>query len=206
MDRRNFDKLDVNSQVKYVNKKLGKGESLRKISDDLKIQRKTIRLRFRKNNYEFNKEKNKYIYNIVMRSNINKEKEDPKLNIETNTAETQKTYNTNVIQKEPLENKENTLVLQDNIKNDLFEIINAKEDIFKLIKWFHKIESEEKIIEVPELKIDKAKFSGDVKVTTIRIYSGIKDKFQDFIKKFPEFKSQDIYTEALLEFIEKYDK
>lgn len=162
MDRGSFDKLDLKSQVEYINKRLALGESLRIISDNIGIQKKTIRDRFKKINYEFNKESNRYICTIF--------------------------------------------ILQESVKEDFFQLIEAKEELFKVIEWFKKQQCEDKIIEIPELKIYKDKLKGEVKVTTIRVYSEIKNKFQEFIRKFPEYKSQDLYSQALVEFMMKYDK
>ncbi|MCD3218186.1 hypothetical protein G8S55_13445 [Clostridium botulinum C] len=215
MDRKKFDMLDLKSQVKYINKRLILGESLRKISDDIGIQRKTIRVRFKKINYEFNKESNKYIYNtnVVQRNKENKIKKEYECNtniIQDEIKEKDKLeYNcitSNEKENKYKEYKENTIILQDNVKEDFFQLIEAKEELFKMMQWFKKQQFKDKIIEVPELKIDKDKFKGEVKVTTIRVYSEIKDKFQEFVRKFPEFKSQDLYTQALFEFMMKYDK
>lgn len=215
MDRKNFDKLDLKSQVEYINKRLNLGESLRKISDNIGIQRKTIRIRFKKINYEFNKEQNKYICNTNVLQNHKENKIEEEYKCNTNVLQDKIKKNNNIeykcitnVEKENIkeEYKENTIVLQDSIKKDLFQIIEAKEDLFKMMQWFKNQQVYDRVIEIPELKIDKDKFKGEVKVTTIRVYSEIKDKFQKFARKFPEFKSQDLYSQALLEFIMKYEK
>ena len=218
MDRRKFDRLNLKSQVEYINKRLSFGESLRKICDNIGIQRKTIRIRFKKINYEFSKEENKYIFNTKVlqdqKEDNNKEEykcntmviqneSDNKIDLQIKDIE----YKDNIsVLDDKTENYNNTIVLKDNIKEDLFKIIEAKEELFKIIDWFKKQQFEDNLIEVPELRIDREKFKGEIKITTIRVYSEIKDKFQEFIRKFPEYKSQDMYTQALLEFMIKYEK
>ena len=218
MDRRKFDRLNLKSQVEYINKRLSFGESLRKICDNIGIQRKTIRIRFKKINYEFSKEENKYIFNTKVlqdqKEYNNKEEykcntmviqneSDNKIDLQIKDIE----YKDNIsVLDDKTENYNNTIVLKDNIKEDLFKIIEAKEELFKIIDWFKKQQFEDNLIEVPELRIDREKFKGEIKITTIRVYSEIKDKFQEFIRKFPEYKSQDMYTQALLEFMIKYEK
>ena len=54
-----FNKLPIEEQVDYINKKL-KFQSLTKISEQIKIDRATIRKRFKKNGYILNKEKSIY--------------------------------------------------------------------------------------------------------------------------------------------------
>ena len=218
MDRKKFDRLNLKSQVEYINKRLSFGESLRKICDNIGIQRKTIRIRFKKINYEFSKEENKYIFNTKVlqdqKEDNNKEEykcntmviqneSDNKIDLQIKDIE----YKDNIsVLDDKTENYNNTIVLKDNIKEDLFKIIEAKEELFKIIDWFKKQQFEDNLIEVPELRIDREKFKGEIKITTIRVYSEIKDKFQEFIRKFPEYKSQDMYTQALLEFMIKYEK
>lgn len=218
MDRKKFDRLNLKSQVEYINKRLSFGESLRKICDNIGIQRKTIRIRFKKINYEFSKEENKYIFNTKVlqdqKEDNNKEEykcntmviqneSDNKIDLQIKDIE----YKDNIsVLDDKTENYNNTIVLKDNIKEDLFKIIEAKEELFKIIDWFKKQQFEDNLIEVPELRIDREKFKGEIKITTIRVYSEIKDRFQEFIRKFPEYKSQDMYTQALLEFMIKYEK
>lgn len=217
MDRKKFDKLNLKSQVEYINKRLSFGESLRKICDNIGIQRKTIRIRFKKINYEFSKEKNKYIFNtkVLQDQKEDNNKEEYKCNtmVIQNQSKNKSElkikdieYKDNIsVLDDKSENYNNTIVLKDNLKEDLFKIIDAKEELFKIIDWFKKQQFQDNLIEVPELRIDREKFKGEIKITTIRVYSEIKDRFQEFIRKFPEYKSQDMYTQALLEFMIKYE-
>ncbi|MBZ9609937.1 hypothetical protein G9F73_019625 [Clostridium estertheticum] len=256
MNRIEFDKLTIKEQVEYVNSQLDQKLSLRKISEDIDIQRKSIRIRFRKAGFEFNQQSNKYIYldeinekileeykpntdviteketgalveykrntiviknktsnktsnKNIIKDNEYKENTNVVVGEQNKINEKSKPNTDGIIDKEAgalEEYKQNTIVLEDNIKKDLLSIAEAKEDIFTVIEWVKKQQLEEKIIDIPELKIEIDKFKDDVKVTTIRLYSNIKDQFQEFIKKYPEYKTQDIYSQALLEFMGKYKK
>ncbi|MFT5871719.1 MAG: hypothetical protein ACI8WT_000639 [Clostridium sp.] len=66
------------------------------------------------------------------------------------------------------------------------------------------------IIDVPqsqEIKIDEELLSVEYKVTTtIRLYSDICERFKDFAETYKEYKSMDLISMALLEYIEKYKK
>lgn len=59
MDKNKFNKLEAMDQVEFINKEL-ENKSLTKISEELKISRKTIRNRFEKIGYIYDKESNKY--------------------------------------------------------------------------------------------------------------------------------------------------
>ena len=64
------------------------------------------------------------------------------------------------------------------------------------------------IIDVPQsqkLKIDEDMLDEEFKTTnTIRVYSYVWDKFKDFAETYKEYKSMDLVSMALLEYIEKY--
>ncbi|MBU3143954.1 hypothetical protein [Clostridium sp. CF012] len=64
------------------------------------------------------------------------------------------------------------------------------------------------IIDVPEtqeLKINEDILNGEFKTTTtIRLYTDVLGQFKDFSEKYKEYKSMDLISMALLEYIEKY--
>ncbi|MBW9147022.1 hypothetical protein KTC92_10490 [Clostridium sp. CM027] len=64
------------------------------------------------------------------------------------------------------------------------------------------------IIDIPqpqELKIDEDILNGEFKMTTtIRLYSEVWGEFKDFAETYKEYKSMDLVSMALLEYIEKY--
>ena len=64
LDKHEFNKLDIQDQLKYINNILVKGESLRNISSNLGISKTTIHNRFIEQCYIFNKEAIQYIKDI----------------------------------------------------------------------------------------------------------------------------------------------
>lgn len=60
MNKDEFNKLGVKDQVDFINKELEE-KSLTKISEEIKVSRKTLRNRFDKLGYVYDKESNKYI-------------------------------------------------------------------------------------------------------------------------------------------------
>ncbi|RXI41553.1 hypothetical protein DP129_01005 [Clostridium tetani] len=189
MDKQRFNNLDLMDQLEYVNKKLSYGESLREISKDLNMSKTTIRNRFKKIDYVFNKDKKQYI----------KDSDEYKKNI-------------NMLQVKPIENKEikedeyiyNTNVLTNlEAKEKLINIIDNYDNIEKMLKWF---ENQKNIVEVEEINIDTDKLIGTVKTTTVRLYDKVWEDFRKFMKDYPEYKSMDLVSMALVEYMSKYKK
>ena len=83
MEKEEFNKLKVKDQVEYINQKLDK-KSLTEICKDINISRATIRKRFLKQGYEFNKIQNKYICSLELN---NKAEEENKCNNNTKVLE-----------------------------------------------------------------------------------------------------------------------
>ncbi|WP_298841085.1 hypothetical protein [uncultured Clostridium sp.] len=71
MDKQEFNKLDIQDQLKYINNILVKGESLRNISSNLGISKTIIDNRFIEQCYIFNKEAMQYIKNNEYKEDVN---------------------------------------------------------------------------------------------------------------------------------------
>lgn len=196
MTREEFDSLDIHSQVKVANEKLLKDSSLtiKKLRDEiLNIPKTTWGDRLRKYNYKYDPNTRQYILNTnVIHANVLEKSQH--IEIKKVTED-----------KNPFYNKSNINVIQidDVTKNDLLELVNIKTDLIKIVEEYKRNTN---IIEVPELKIDNSKLTGEVKLTTIRVYSDIMEKFKDFSESYKEYSKQDLYSMALFEFMEKYKK
>ena len=83
MGKDDFNKLNLKDQVEFINKNLG-SKTLTEISKEIKISRSTIRERFLKQGYIFDKNKNKYIYSSEAK---NKAQKENKCNNNTNALE-----------------------------------------------------------------------------------------------------------------------
>ena len=83
MNKEEFNNLEVKDQIDFINKEL-ENKSLTKISEEIKVSRKTLRYRFEKIGYVYDKQSNKYIeksinkdlneVNNTINTNINKVK------------------------------------------------------------------------------------------------------------------------------------
>lgn len=95
-----------------------------------------------------------------------------------------------------------------NIKQDMIEIIEHKEEIFNMLKWFknHDDNSMTEVIEVINegIKIDLP--DSETTRTTIRINKIIWDEFDLFCSRNKEFNKQDLMAQALKEFMKNNSK
>lgn len=148
MNRYEFNMLNVEQQVNYINSRLDEDLTLRDIIErELNLPRSTVRNRFTRNNYVFNKRENKYIKNSEVKDskvknniNMNLPKDESKKNITGSNIDikqdkTQKTQRINmnitksniVVGPPDCKNKSNV-----NEKNNSFE--NIQESNINIIK------------------------------------------------------------------------
>lgn len=97
-----------------------------------------------------------------------------------------------------------------NIENTLKEVkelIDLKDSLKEVIQYYNKSKS---VIDIPipepvELKIDMDSFKGGLSNRVIKVYNNINQDWIKFCKKNKQFKMQDLYTQALKEFMDKYN-
>jgi len=87
------------------------------------------------------------------------------------------------------------------IIDELSELVPLKNKIIELLAWYDELKSQKGLI---ELKLDKKKFNDKITVRSFRIYNTILKKFEIFANEHSQYKNQDLVSQALLEFIEKY--
>lgn len=86
----------------------------------------------------------------------------------------------------------------------LIELTKSYEKIQEVLEWY---ETKQKgLIEIPELIIDEKISRGDHGSRTFRVNINIMKDFDKFGLKHQQFRTQDLVSQALLEFIEKYKK
>ena len=195
MNRTDFDVLEVLEQIKYINKSLLEGNTLTNICKSIGIGRSTIRDRFKKVSYEYNKSINQYesIVEIIEAETIapagaNKPiKEDVKPFVQESS---------------------NLVVGTELYKNNeiLINMINNYDDnlskLNELYDWY-KLQSSNKVVQTEKFKVDD--FEGDIVVRSYKLYEPIQREFLEFCKKNNKYKVQDILSQALKEFLDKYN-
>ncbi|SHH55534.1 hypothetical protein [Tepidibacter thalassicus] len=197
MDRKEFDNLDTLEQVEYFNKKLKENLSISKICKNIGIARTTVTDRFKRAGFKF--DKNKKCYKSI--TNELPQKSDKSNTFVTPSERTEN--NGNIISQE---NNLNQIVDIINLKNDILELVSLKQEIKNTIEAVKKYEFKNNVIDIPELKIDFSKMTGQIKNRSFKVYEDILKKFLKFAKENKKFKQQDLLSQAMLEFIERYDK
>ena len=191
MNKTEFNNLDVLKQIEYINKSLLGGNTLTNICKNIGIGRSTIRDRFKKVSYEYNKAINQYesIVEII-------------------EAETVAPAGANEPIKEDIkpviQQSSNLVVGTDN--EILTSLINNYDDmnnkLNEMYNWY-KLQSSNKVVQTEKFKVDD--FEGDIVVRSYKLYEPIQREFLEFCKKNNKYKVQDILSQALKEFLDKYN-
>ena len=184
MNKDIFNELDILEQIDFINKKLKEGYSLSKLDNENIISsRKTISNRFKKVGYELNKESNQYENTIEI------VKPEVKEIITTNT---QKQESSNIV------------VRGDQVNNKALEqlILNyadMNDKLNEVYEWYQ--ESSNNVVIEDKLEIND--FEGNVVVRSYKLYEPIQKEFAEFCAS-SKFRVQDILSQALKEFLDKY--
>lgn len=112
------------------------------------------------------------------------------------------------------EYKSNINILMDNdTKNKLMDIatnydglqkvLQLSSGIEEMLNWYN---NQKNVIDPVELKVDANRLTGEVKTTTVRLYNDVWKQFGEFMSSYKEYKSMDLISMALLEFMDKYKK
>ncbi|CEP44299.1 AraC family transcriptional regulator [Paraclostridium sordellii] len=178
MDKLEFNQLELQEQVQYINDQLTTtGLSVTKVCDAIGIDRSTLRKRFKKGGYLFNADINLYDTGMLKIDGDKKE---------TNTSSRKTFNNTN--------NTTNTNQLETRMKalemkvKALEELINSNS--------INSINADDKEVNITT-------FEGETVSRAYRLDAKIQKEFKIFCKKHSEYKVQDIISSALKDFMDK---
>ena len=192
MNKTEFNSLDVMEQIEYINKSLLNGNTLTNICKSIGIGRSTISDRFKKVSYKYNKSINQYESIVEIIETI-----EPALPAGEN--EPIKEDITPVIQQ-----SSNLVVGTDN--EILTSLINNYDDmnikLNEMYNWY-KLQSSNKVVQTEKFKVDD--FEGNIVVRSYKLYEPIQRDFLEFCKRNNKYKVQDILSQALKEFLDKYN-
>lgn len=174
MNKDEFNKLDINKQVEYINKGL-ESESLTKVCASIGIDRSTVSKRFKKRGYELT-DNNEY---IQVTTTID------------NTVNTKKLTITNTKTTEKKQVADNTKVLEKKIKSLELEIQGIKA-ILNTITTTNTNE----LSEVKEYK-------GAEVVRSYRINEEVQKEWKVFCKANSQYKVGDLLANAMVEYMNK---
>lgn len=191
MNKLEFNKLDIQDQVNFLNNELSKNTtiSVTRLCKQLFLNKSTVVDRFTKAGYKYNHEIRQY------------SKGDTVEVIQKDSKSI-----TNKIDAVPEVPKENNItgIPQEQLQG-LLELLELKDQLKELIQ--NNIKSKNIVeVDLHELKIDKTKFEGELKGRLVKVYDNVNNSWIKFCKENNQFKMQDLYSMALLEFMDKYKK
>ena len=205
MKRVDFDKLEVLDQVKYINRSLLEGYTLTNLCKDIGIGRSTVRDRFKRVGYEYNKSTNNYesIIEVVEEAGPNEillSDQGPNETILSDQGPNE------ILLSDQGPNKlESSNLVVGTDKEILTDIINNYSDnmnkLNELYSWY--LESSKKVVRAESLVIDD--FEGELVTRSYKLYEPIQKDFAEFCKRNNKYKVQDILSQAIKEFLEKYN-
>ena len=175
---------------KYINKNLLEGNTLTNVCKNIGIGRSTIRDRFKKVSYEYNKNINQYesIVEIIEAETVA-------------PAGANEPIKENI--KPVIQQSSNKVVRTDN--EILTSLINNYDDmnnkLNEMYNWY-KLQSSNKVVQTEKFKVDD--FEGDIVVRSYKLYEPIQREFLEFCKKNNKYKVQDILSQFIKEGLEKY--
>lgn len=191
-----FNGLPLSKQIEFINKELKNNSniSLKKVCQKFGLNKKKLNEKFYKAGYEYNAEDRAYT-KVVFIQKSNKSIID----IEHKKIEANKSVeeNFNILESNRLKNIENAL-------KEVKELIEIKEEIKEVIQKYNKDKNVIDVMGQKELKIDSSKFEEEVKGRFVKVYKNINTDWIEFCEKNNQFKIQDLYSQALKEFMDKY--
>lgn len=186
--------MDIN----YINNLLNEGLSVKEVRSRLNLSEKVFQRNIKKLGYKYNQKLRKYIECDDSNTIVT---EKQKYKSDTIVTCNEKDSNFSEC------NKDNSLSVPINYKQDLIELIEAKEQIFNMLKDYNNRcdNSNTPIIEVVQDQGIKIKqFEGDIKHTSFKLNEGVLENWRSFCNENKEFNRQDLLNMALTEYIEKY--
>lgn len=186
MDRKEFDNLDIEEQIKHMNKELVNGCTVTKVCKSIGIGRSTIRDRFMKVGQVYDSSLNQYI----------SDNSKTTLSHDENKA---------IVPKDIVQDVDKTIVTNKKVLKNLIGLSESYDKIMEMITWFQSDKDKTNVIEVTEgIKIDLPEETDKEFRKTIRINDVVWEQFSEFCDKHKEFKQKDLHSQALLEYIKKY--
>lgn len=179
MDRNKFDLLSSEDKINYINEDLLKGKTVIRIREDLSIGEKTLQRIVKESGYKYNQKLRRYVK-----------------------------QHTDIIQTKEYD-RDNTNILPYNLKEDLIEIVQMKEDLKELIKNYKEGYDKEHTQVIEVIKEEGIKIelpNSDVVRTTVRVNKEVLNKWNLFCKNNKEFSKTNLLSASLVEYIEKYSK
>lgn len=219
--------IDENEVVNYINSELLKGRNMKDIElndfevNDRVIVKRLVRRGYKRfeNNLNIRDEKGKLIKvfnkDDSLKATNEENKEDKykvtdnrKTIIGHNEDEQYDKGSSIVIHNGDIKIKEDNLKVQ-----DIIELIDKKEEIFKMLDAFKKMSynmgdnmSDNMETDATSITIRLPNPRNNQFKATIRLNDVVWEQFKEFANKYPFFTTKDLVSQALVDFMNKYNK
>lgn len=201
MNKDKFKNLTAKERIEFFKSEYIRGKTNAEIVKEYGLAKETVRNTFKSNGYVFDKTKSQYMLQKDDESNTNEcaatlvsDKSTPEV-IQTIPQEIlQKSYDDNILKTEMI-----------SALSWIKEQQEKQSEYDEIIAYVKKQMKHENIIEVPNLEIDTNITEDEVIVRSFRVYEKTLNEFNRFCKGYTH-KKQDMFNQALHEFIEKYKK
>lgn len=196
MNREDFKKLDILSQINYVNKILKKGKTVTDFSKDIGISRKIISKNFSESGYKFNQSQKQYIL-----QSVDLEKEETEKSY-CNTTESNSYNNASESDNIPIiQNITTNLEISNNQKNSLMYLVENIDRIKAILDSPNEHYKDNNIEKKEDIVKDIYKFKQakkDYRVKTLKLDIDIQKGFEIIAE---ELKDKGITQQELLNYI-----
>lgn len=196
LNREDFKKLDILSQINYVNKILKEGKTVTDFSKDIGISRKIISKNFSESGYKFNQSQKQYIL-----QSIDLEKEETEKSY-CNTTESNSYNNASESDNIPIiQNITTNLEISNNQKNSLMYLVENIDRIKAILDSPNEHCKDNNIEKKEDIVKDIYKFKQakkDYRVKTLKLDIDIQKGFEIIAE---ELKDKGITQQELLNYI-----
>lgn len=190
MTKEQFNQLEKTEQVEYINNKLKEGYSLTKISKELNVGRSTISERFKKINYIYNKDLNKYVYNDSL-TDVEKVVRDVRVKEDITFNDIDEKLNNG-------SNTDVSLINDKVVQSNLINLSNEYQILIEMIELYKKNSN----ILSTQIVIDLE--TTENTLTTFRVNTDVLRQFNEFVDEHKEYKKVDLVSMALKEYMSNH--
>jgi len=188
MDKETFKNMPIKNSIKYMNDLLNDNKSITSICKSIGIATSTVYDHFKRVNYKYDTITKQYIQSgtqaIIPKDNTS--------------------INNKIIRNNNKSKSEVAITKDDNLIKEVRELLDMKDQLKELIQEYNRSKNIIDVIEPAELKVDKTRFKGELKGRLIKVYDNVNNDWIAFCKVNSEYKMQDLYSMALLDFIKNY--
>ena len=178
MDRNTFLNMNIDSKINYINNELNKGLKVIEIRESLNVGEKELQKIIKSGGYKYNSKIKNYI----------------------KITEIVNGYNNN---QSVVGYKSSDIVVSNSEYEKLINTINDIQSMNdKLNEVYNWYELQNKVVEKIELRIDPN--NNDTVTRSFKVYEDVYKDFLKLSKKHSTYKIQDLISQAIKEFVDKY--